>query len=342
MPLPILSFNHRGGDGPAPIHRQADYPRRRLRQPLYRPPWFAAPMPAKFGCHVSIAGGMNLAIDRGRALKCDAIQVFTKNASQWKGKPLDPEDVKLFRLKAKDGPWPAMSHGSYLMNCASPKDDMYPKSVEALKDEYARCQALAIPYLVFHPGAHMGSGLEAGTKRVAAALDTVLKAFPKGTTVICLENMAGQGTTLGKSFQELAQMRDGVDDRARVGVCFDTCHAFAAGLDFADEASYGQLFDSFDQALGLGALKCFQLNDSKFEFAANRDRHEHLGQGFLGLEAFRLIVNDKRFDGLPMVLETNPEDDECSGWKTDLAALRKLVGKREPIRPKKEGQQKIA
>ncbi len=136
-------------------------------------------------------------------------------------------------------------------------------------------------------------------------------------------------------------MRDGVDDKKRVGVCFDTCHAFAAGLAFGDGASYGELFDSFRATLGLGVLKCFQFNDSMFEFAANRDRHEHLGKGFLGLEAFRLIVNDRRFDGFPMVLETNPEDDECSGWKKDLAQLRKLVGKTEPITLRKKGQQKI-
>jgi len=298
-------------------------------------------VPPKLGCHVSIAGGMNLAVDRGRALRCDAIQVFTQNASQWKGKPLDPEDVELFRQKAKEGPWPAMSHGSYLMNCASPKDDLYAKSLGRLADEYARCEALGIPYFVFHPGGHMGSGVEAGTKRVAAAVDTVLKAVPKGSTVICLENMAGQGTILGKSFEELAMMRDGVEDKRRVGVCFDTCHAYAAGLDFAEEASYGDLFDSFDEKVGLDVLKCFQFNDSKFEFASNRDRHEHIGKGFLGLEAFRLIVNDKRFDGFPMVLETNPEDDECTGWKKDLAQLRKLLGKAEPVKAKRKGQQKL-
>jgi len=187
----------------------------------------------------------------------------------------------------------------------------------------------------------MGSGVEAGVKRVAAAVDTVLQANPKGKTVICLENMAGQGTILGKSFEELAAMRDGVTDKSRVGVCFDTCHAYAAGQDFADASSYGALFDSFEETVGLGALKCFQFNDSMFEFASNRDRHEHIGKGFLGLEAFRLIVNDKRFDGFPMVLETNPEDDECTGWKKDLAQLRKLVGKTEPIKSKKKGQQKL-
>jgi deoxyribonuclease-4 len=294
-----------------------------------------------FGAHVSIAGGMNLAIDRGRDLGCDAIQVFTKNASQWKGKPLDPGDVKLFKEKAKDGPWPAMSHGSYLMNCGSPKDDLYAKSVDLLKDEYARCEALGIPYFVFHPGAHMGAGVEAGIKRISAAIDTALSAFPGGKTVICLENMAGAGTVLGKSFEELAGMRDGVPGKARVGVCFDTCHAFAAGLDITEETAYREVWDRFKSVLGLGALKCFQFNDSMFELGANRDRHEHIGKGFIGLEAFRLIVNDARFDGFPMVLETDPEDDECTGWKKDLKALRSLVGRREPIKAKKKGQQKL-
>lgn len=298
-------------------------------------------MAPRLGTHVSIAGGMNLAIDRGRELGCDAIQVFTKNASQWKGKPLDPEDVKLFKKKAKDGPWPAMSHGSYLINCGSPKEDMYMKSVEGLKDEIARCDTLAIPYFVFHPGGHMGSGPEAGVKRVAAAIDAALAARPRGKTIACVEIMAGAGTLLGRSFEELAAIRDAVSAKRRVGVCFDTCHAFAGGYDFSEEAKYGAMWDAFDEAVGLDVLKCFQFNDSKFEFGQRKDRHEHIGAGFLGLEAFRLILNDPRFDGFPMVLETDPEDDACTGWKRDLAELRKLVGRKEPIVAPRKGQARL-
>lgn len=299
-------------------------------------------MPPKLGCHVSIAGGMNTAIDRGRELGCDAIQVFTKNASQWKGKPLDPDDVKLFKQKAKDGPWPAMSHGSYLINCGSPDKAMYARSVAGLKDEVARCETLGIPYFVFHPGGHMGSGPPAGVKRVAAAIETALAEFPRGKTFACVEIMAGAGTLLGSTFEELAAIRDLVPHKKRVGVCFDTCHAYAAGIDFSDADKYGAMWDAFDETVGLEVLKCFQFNDSKFEFAAKKDRHEHIGAGFLGLEAFRLLVNDRRFDGFPMVLETDPEDDACSGWKKDLATLRGLVGMTEPIKAPRQGQQRLA
>jgi len=294
------------------------------------------------GAHVSIAGGMNLAIDRGRELGCDAIQVFTKNASQWKGKALDPEDVKLFKEKAKQGPWPAMSHGSYLINCGTPDEAMYAKSVAGLKDEVGRCETLGIPFFVFHPGGHMGSGPEAGIKRVAGAIDAALREFPRGKTIACIEIMAGAGTLLGRSFEELAAIRDLVPDKSRVGVCFDTCHAFAGGIDFSTQEKYGAMWDRFDEVVGRDVLKCFQFNDSKFEFGAKRDRHEHIGKGFLGLEAFRLLVNDPRFAKFPMILETDPEDDELTGWKKDLKTLRGLVGKTEPIKPKKKGQQRIA
>ncbi len=293
------------------------------------------------GCHVSIAGGMHLAIDRGRELGCEAIQSFTKNQAQWKGKPLDPGDVKEFRRKAKEGPWPAMSHGSYLMNCGTPDDAMYARSVAALKDEVGRCETLGIPYLVFHPGGHMKSGPEAGLKRVGEAISAAQAEFPKGTTTVCVEIMAGAGTLLGRTFEELAAMRDGAADKKRFGVCFDTCHAFAGGHDFTDEAKYEAMWDAFDSTVGLEFLKCFQFNDSMFEFGARKDRHEHIGKGFLGSEPFRLLVNDPRFAKFPMVLETDPEDDECSGWKKDLKTLRGLVGKAEPIKPKKKGQQRI-
>ena len=298
-------------------------------------------MTPKLGCHVSASGGMNLAIDRGRELACDAIQVFTKSPNQWRAKPLDPEDVRLFKEKAVDGPWPAMSHGSYLINAGTHVEEMYQKGVGGLKDELGRCETLGIPYFVFHPGGHMGSGPDAGVKRVAAAIDTALANYPKGKTTVCIENMAGAGTILGSSWEEIAAMRDLVSDKKRVGVCFDTCHAFAAGIDFAEESSYNEMWDRFSSVVGFDVLKCFQFNDSKYEFAAKRDRHEHIGKGFLGAEPFRLIVNDKRFDGFPMVLETDPEDDECSGWKKDLAALRKLVGKTEPIKAKKKGQARL-
>ncbi len=296
-----------------------------------------------FGCHVSIAGGMNLAVDRGRELGCDAIQVFTKNQNQWKAKPLDPADVKEFKRKAKGGPWPAMSHGSYLINCASPKDDLYLRSVEGLKVEVERCEALAIPFLVLHPGAHTGSGVDAGIERISRALTTVLEALPGGKTVICLENMAGAGSVLGASWDELARMRDGVRaDKKRVGVCFDTCHAFAAGIDMTSAERYGEELDAFDERLGLGVLKCFQFNDSKFELGAKKDRHENIGRGYIGLEHFRLLINDKRFAKHAMVLETDPRDDAFTGWKKDLKTLRGLVGKKEPIPPKRRrGQQRI-
>jgi len=234
-----------------------------------------------------------------------------------------------------------MSHGSYLINCGTPDPDMYAKSVAGLKDEVGRCETLGIPYFVFHPGGHMGSGPEAGLKRVAQAIDAALAEFPRGKTVVCVEIMAGAGTLLGRSFEELAAIREQVSDASRVGVCFDTCHAFAAGIDYASAEKYGEMWDRFDEVVGREAVKCFQFNDSKFEFASKKDRHEHIGKGFLGLEPFRLLVNDPTFDGFPMVLETDPEDDECNGWKQDLKVLRGLVGKTDPIKPKKKGQTRL-
>lgn len=280
----------------------------------------------ELGAHMSISGGHANAIDRALAAEMSAFQLFTKNQRQWRAAPIDPAAAEAFRAR-----WDAcgmkhlVAHDSYLINVASPDDEMWEKSRAALADELARCDLLGVPYLVSHPGASLAAGPEAGIARVAEAIDRIHDEQPDGEAVILLETTAGQGTALGRSFEELAAIIDKVADKTRVGVCFDTCHAFAAGYELRDEAGYAATMRGFDETIGLAKLKAFHLNDSQKGLGSRVDRHAPIGEGELGLAPFASILNDPRFAGLPGILETPKKEDGDGEDARNLATLRGLI-----------------
>jgi deoxyribonuclease IV len=279
----------------------------------------------EFGAHVSAAGGVDLALDRAAEFAMTSCQVFTKNERQWNAKPLDPGVVERFLARCCDrGMGTIISHDSYLINMATPDDSLWERSRLAIQEELRRCDELKIPYLVSHPGAHVGSGMDAGIPRIAEAINRVHDEMPDGKSMILLETTAGQGTTIGSKFEELAAIIDLVADKARVGVCLDTCHVFAAGYELRNAAGFKSTLDAFDSIIGLSRLKCIHLNDSQKGLGSRVDRHTHIGEGELGDSAFTLIVNEPRLNGLPGVLETPKGDDEKADG-INLARLRGLV-----------------
>lgn len=278
------------------------------------------------GAHMSIAGGHALAIDRASTFGMNALQIFTKNANQWSAKPILPEAAEAFRAR-RDGSEVdfVVAHDSYLINLASPDDANWEKSRNAFADELVRCQQLGVGSLVTHPGAHMGTGVDVGVARVAEGLNRILADLPDNGVTVLLETTAGQGSTLGRTFEELAGIIDQVEDKSRVAVCLDTCHIFAAGYDIRDEAMYQATMQAFDDIIGLDRLQVFHLNDSKKGLGAHVDRHAHIGEGELGSEAFRLLLTDPRFANRPGLLET-PKDDDELGDQRNMAILRDLAG----------------
>lgn len=278
------------------------------------------------GAHMSVAGGVRNAIDAATALGMQTLQLFTKNSNQWAGKPFADGEAAAFRKALKrSGLKFATAHDSYLINLASPDPALWRKSVEAFVDELLRAEALGLAYLVTHPGAHVGAGEEAGLANVARALDEVHARCPDIRVKVLLELTAGQGTCLGHRFEHLAAIIEQVEQPRRLGVCLDTCHVFAAGYPLGTEVEYDQTFAEFDRVIGLRRLKLFHLNDSKKPLGSRVDRHEHIGQGCLGLEPFRRVVNDPRFAKTPMVLETPkhaPDGTEMD--PVNLATLRGL------------------
>ena len=282
-------------------------------------------MNLKLGAHVSAAGGVSKAFARGQSIDCATIQIFTRNQNRWNSKPLDASEIARWEAAAVEtGIAPAVSHASYLINLGSPKDDLWEKSIDALVDELQRAEALGLLGIVLHPGAHMGEGEEAGIARVAAGLDRAHAATAGFKTLTLLEITAGQGTTLGYKFGHLGAMRSLVSEPDRVAVCFDTCHAFAAGYDFRTAEGYQAMISEFDEAIGLELLKCFHFNDSKGTLGSRKDRHEHIGQGAIGVSGFAHILNDPRFAGVPMILET-PKSDDMHEDVENMAVLRSLV-----------------
>lgn len=276
----------------------------------------------KLGAHMSIAGGVSHALARAASVKSNSVQVFTKNNRQWQGPPLAQEDiVRWNEHKPIHQIEDAVSHASYLINLASPKDALWERSIEAHQDEIQRAHAYGIAHVVLHPGSHTGSGAEAGIARIAAALNRIHAATPEcGDTLTLLELMAGQGATIGSTITELRRIIDQVDDPSRVGICMDTCHAFAAGYDLRTQSGYEAMLEELDRELGLAALKCWHFNDSKGALGSRLDRHTHIGEGEIGNEGFRFILNDARWEGIPMLLETPKEDD----LKEDLMNLQRL------------------
>ncbi len=286
-----------------------------------------SPMP-RLGAHMSISGGLHRAVERAVEVEATALQVFVKSARQWSAKPLEPSEIDAFREAISDrglGPY-TLAHATYLINLASPDDALWGRSIEAFIFEVDRSAALGIPYLVFHPGSHVGSGEQAGLARVARALSRAAAAASREVLPL-LEVTAGQGTNLGHRFEQIAWVIEHAAVGDRLGVCFDTCHALAAGYEFRDAHSFRETFAAFESTIGLHRLKAFHLNDSKFGLGSRRDRHEHIGKGEVGLDAFRMILDDRRFRDLPMVLET-PKGADLAEDRENLAVLHSLIAAR--------------
>jgi deoxyribonuclease-4 len=276
------------------------------------------------GAHMSIAGGIYKAVERGKRVGCRTIQIFTKNSNQWGARILTEQDRLLFQ-KAQEscGIYPVVAHDSYLINLASPDSHLYKKSLNAFVEEMERANFLGIPYLVLHPGAHRGGGVQKGVTRVAGALKRALDRV-EPPVVVLLENTAGQGSSLGSRFEELAAILERIPDPGRVGVCLDTCHAFAAGYDIRTEEGYEETIGDLKRLIGIDKIRAFHLNDSKRDLGSRVDRHFHIGKGCIGLDAFRFLVNDRRFVGVPKILET-PKGIQDREDKRNLGTLRSLL-----------------
>jgi deoxyribonuclease-4 len=285
-----------------------------------------APAGPPLGAHVSVAGGVATAFARAAALGCDTIQIFVKNANQWRARPLAADEAAAFRRQhAAGGVGAVMAHASYLINLAATDPQILERSREALIDELERCGRLGVAGLVLHPGAHLGDGEAAGIARAAASLDQVLAALPRLRTRVLLENTAGQGSCLGHRLEHLAAIRERLPAarRRRVGVCIDTCHAFAAGYAIHERNGWRDFLAEVDERLGLATLGCIHVNDSLRPFGSRRDRHAHIGEGLLGTAAFARLVAEPALATVPMILETEP-GEEMVGHARDLAVLRGL------------------
>jgi deoxyribonuclease-4 len=280
-----------------------------------------------FGAHLSIAGGCHNALLEAQTRRCDALQIFTHAPGQWRGRDLSEDEVRQFRrLLRQTRLHRPMAHDCYLTNLASPDEALYRRSVETFLLELQRVERLGLRYLVMHPGAHLDSGEEAGLARVAAALDEIHGRLPHGKVRVLLETTAGQGSTLGHRFEHLGRILSLAAQPDRLGVCFDTCHVFAAGYALAPAREYRATMRAFDKAVGLRRLFAFHVNDSLKPQGSRVDRHAHIGRGEMGLEPFRLLVNDRRFRNRPMILETPKEDGAESDMDAvNLATLRGLV-----------------
>jgi deoxyribonuclease-4 len=272
------------------------------------------------GAHMSIAEGFFNSLNFGKEVGCNTIQIFTKSANQWKAKELTDEDVEKFKQAQKEtGIAPVVGHDSYLINVGTGDKELLQKSRETLLLELTRTEKLGLPSLVMHPGSNPDE--KVGIKRIAESLSWVHSKSKNFKAKICLETTAGQGSSIGYKFEQIAQIIESTEDDQRLGVCYDTAHTFEAGYDIRNKKVYEATFKLFDKVIGLGRLKAFHINDSKKDFGTRVDRHEHIGKGLIGLEAFRLILNDKRFEKIPKILETPKEDD----WdRKNLATLRNL------------------
>ena len=280
--------------------------------------------PALLGAHMSVAGGLDQALIRGRSAGCDVIQIFSKNSNQWKAKPLSPEDISSFKKAREETKvLPALVHSSYLINLCSPKEEEWRKSIEAFYIEMERVELLEMSYLILHPGAHLGAGIEAGIAKAAEALNALHVRSSGFKMKILIELTAGQGSCIGHRFEEVAAILDRIKEPDRIGVCFDTCHAFAAGYDMRTQADYDETMSALDRTVGLQRVLAFHLNDCRKELGCRVDRHEHIGQGKMGEGPFRFLMNDPRFFGVPMVLET-PKGKDLKEDVMNLTLLRSL------------------
>jgi deoxyribonuclease-4 len=278
------------------------------------------------GAHMSIAGGIDLAPLRGREVGCRTMQLFTKSSNQWRARPLPPEEIERYRANLRaTGIAPAVAHDSYLINLASTDAELHRKSMAAFLEELERAEALGIPYLVTHPGAHVGAGEEAGLRQVAKSVRELLKRTKDYQVQVIIETAAGQGTSLGHRFEQIAALLDQIGLPERTGVCLDTCHVFAAGYDIRTPEGYADVIGAFDTVVGVQHLKVIHLNDSKKELGCRVDRHEHIGKGNIGLDAFRCLLADPCLTGIPMILETPKDDDFLLSDRRNLDTLRRLA-----------------
>ncbi|MFP4315849.1 MAG: deoxyribonuclease IV [Desulfovibrionales bacterium] len=288
-----------------------------MNTPLIRPPFL--------GAHMSIAGGLHKAFERIQEVQGTALQIFVKNQRQWKTRPLRSDEIQEFAAAwTAWGEYPVAAHDTYLINLAAVDPVVLDKSLTGFAEELVRCETLGIPLLNTHPGSHMGAGMIPGLKRFTANLDEALHRSGTSKVTVLLENTAGQGTNMGSTFEELAWILEHAAHPDRMGVCFDTCHAFAAGYDLSSEGGYQQTFDRFDALIGLDRIRFFHLNDAKERLGAKRDRHAHIGQGTIGTEGFRRLMNDPRFARVPKVLET-PKGKDLEEDRTNLTLLRSLL-----------------
>ncbi len=275
---------------------------------------------------MSIQGGVQFAIGRGEALGCTAIQMFTKNASQWKGPLLEEQAIRAFKREHERTGIMVVAHDAYLINLASPDSNLLGRSRKAFLDEMERAEQLEIPFLVMHPGAHKGDGEESGIRKVIGSFNLLLNRTSGFRVRILVENTAGQGTALGHSFEHLRRLVTETIAPERMGICFDTCHAFASGYDLRDAFGYERVMAEFDRVVGLERLAVLHVNDCKKGLGLHVDRHEHIGRGMLGLEPFRLIMNDPRLSGIAKLLETPKYLEGKDMDPVNLAVLRGLVG----------------
>lgn len=278
----------------------------------------------KLGAHESIAGGLHRALERAVEVGCECVQIWTKNSRRWWAPALTSDDIARFKAtQAQAGVRPVVAHAAYLINIASSKPSLWQRSVEALIDEAQRCAALEIPYLVLHPGSSTSSEPETGRAQVIRALHKVQRTLESQPVRILLETTAGQGHALGNTFEELAMLLEKGDLADNLGICLDTCHIFAAGYDIRTPESYAATMTAFDAIIGLDRLAVIHLNDSKHPLGSHKDRHEHIGEGYLGIEGFQLILNDTRLAGLPGIIET-PKSEDLHEDRENLERLRTL------------------
>lgn len=275
------------------------------------------------GAHVHAKGGLHNGISIGEELGCQAIQIFMKSPNRWVGKKLTDDDVNTFIQRWRDSNIDiVLAHDSHLTNLASPKADVLARSYDAFLEQIYRASRLKIPYLVTHLGAHLSAGEEAGLQLLSENLNKLLNQTVETDVMVVLETTAGQGTNLGYRFEQIKQVMDSIEQKHRIGVCVDTCHIFAAGYDIRTAKSYQATFNKFDRIIGIENLKVLHLNDSKSGFKSRIDRHEHIGRGKIGLEAFNLLINDERFKKIPMIIET-PQNEEMH--QMNLETLKRLI-----------------
>ncbi len=280
------------------------------------------------GSHLSIAGGMRHAIEAALALQLETVQVFVKNQRQWRAAPFALDDLEQWhKLRETPGFGPIVAHATYLVNLAAADEKLYEQSREAFCEELLRCELLKIPYLVVHPGAAGAAPRDEACSRVAKALDAIFERYPGMTVMPLLETTAGQGSTLGCTFEELAAILSAMKQPQRVGVCVDTCHVFAAGYDIRDARKYAEMIELAESCITLERVRCWHLNDSRGGLGSHLDRHEHIGHGAIGRAGFQNVVRDERFAGIPMILETPKEDSDAgTPWDAlNAAFLRELA-----------------